>query len=190
MASTLDHPPICTPCWHVLETCDEQVIGEICRFRVSVWREEGQLASYAFPDGQWRDPVDDRSIHWLIRDFRGCCAAAGRLSMHRSLAEVHQAEEYLRFGLHLPAPVAAPDRVVVARFARVSGLGRQILDLQDAASQALGASHAVRQASPRMAQLLEHRGWQVLGRASPDDRFPGVEFQVVVKSFDSKNTPP
>jgi GNAT superfamily N-acetyltransferase len=173
----------CAPAWHVLETCDEHVIAEICRFRVSVWREEGQLASHAFPNGQWRDPVDGQSTHWLIRDFRGCCAAAGRLSMHRSLEEVHQAEEYLRFGLQLPGSVAAPDRVVVARFARASGLGRQILDLQDAAAQAAGASHAVRQASPRMAQLLEHRGWQVLGRASPDDRFSGVEFQVVVKEF-------
>jgi hypothetical protein len=167
----------------VLESCDEHFIAEICRFRVSVWREEGQLASHAFPNGQWRDSVDDRSTHWLIRDFRGCCAAAGRLSMHRSLAEVYQADEYLRFGLQLPGPVAAPDRVVVARFARAYGLGRQILDLQDAAAQARGALHAVRQASPRMAQLLEHRGWQVLGPASPDDRFPGVEFQVVVKEY-------
>jgi hypothetical protein len=173
----------CSQPWHVLETCDEQVIAEICRFRVSVWREQGQLASHAFPSGQWRDPIDDQSTHWLIRDFRGCCAAAGRLSMHRSLADVHQAEEYLRFGLQLPGPVAAPDRVVVAGFARASGLGRQILDLQDAAAEARGASHAVRQASPRMAQLLEHRGWQVLGPASPDDRFAGVDFQVVIKEF-------
>jgi predicted GNAT family N-acyltransferase len=176
-------PLTCDTSWHVLETCDEHIIEEICRFRVSVWREQGQLASHAFPNGQWRDPIDDQSTHWLIRDSQGSCAAAGRLSMHGSLAEVHQAQEYLRFGLHLPGPVAAPDRVVVASFARESGLGRQILDLQDAAAQALGASHAVRQASPRMVQLLQHRGWQALGPASPDDRFPGVEFQVVVKKF-------
>ena len=176
-------PPTCTTAWHVLETRDERVVAEICRFRVSVWREEGQLALHAFPNGQWRDPIDDESTHWLIRDSRGRCAAAGRLSMHAALAEVHQAEEYLRFDLKLPGPVAAPDRVVVAGFARASGLGRQILDLQDAAAQARGASHAVRQASPRMAQLLEHRGWRVLGPASPDDRFPGVEFLVVLKTF-------
>jgi len=176
-------PLTCATSWHVLETCDQQVIAEICRFRVSVWREEGQLASHAFPNGQWRDPVDDQSSHWVIRDFRGCLAAAGRLSMHHSLAEVHQGEEYLRFVLELPGPVAAPDRVVVARFARACDLGRLILNLQDAAAQARGASHAVRQASPRMVQLLKHRGWRVLGPASPDDRFPGVEFQVVVKEF-------
>jgi hypothetical protein len=176
-------PQTCDSSWQVIETCDERVIAEICRFRVSVWREEGQLAAHAFSNGQWRDPVDDRATHWLIRDVRGRCAAAGRLSMHDSLAEVHQADEYLRFGLQLPGPVAAPDRVVVAGFARASGLGRQILDLQDSAACARGASHAVRQASPRMAQLLEHRGWRVLGPASPDDRFPGVEFQVVIKRF-------
>ena len=55
--------------------------------------------------------------------------------------------------------------------------------LQDAAAQVRGASHAVRQASPRMAELLQHRGWRTLGPASPDPRFPDVDFQVVLKEF-------
>ena len=173
----------CTESWHVLQTRDANVIEEICRFRVRVWREAGQLASHAFPGGLWRDAADAQATHWLIRNSTGRCAAAGRLTMHESLADVYQSQEYLRFGLDLTGPIAAPDRVVVAGFARGSGLGRQILDLQDSAAEARGATHAVRQASPRMTELLEHRGWRKLGAASPDARFPGVEFQVVMKEF-------
>ena len=169
--------------WQVLETADAALIEEICRFRVRVWRQEGQLSSEAFGSGTWRDSVDDGALHWLIRDSRGRLAAAGRLSVHESLEDVHQAEEYLRFELALPGPIAAPDRVVVARFARKAGLGRRILDLQDAAAVARGASHAVRQASPRMVELLKHRGWQVLGPASSDERFPGVAFTAVIKEL-------
>ena len=172
--------------WEVVETSDQRLIDEICRFRVEVWREEGQLSADAFPTGRWRDAIDDHATHWLIRTSDGSSAAAGRLSIHPSLHEVHQCEEYLRFDLGLSGPIAAPDRVVVAPFARANGLGKWILDLQDAASIARGATHAVRQASPRMVQLLKPRGWRVLGPASPDPRFPGVEFQVVIKTFDSE----
>ena len=103
--------------------------------------------------------------------------------MHDSLAEVHQSHEYLRFGLDLTGPIAAPDRVVVARFAQGHGLGRQLLDLQDTAALSRGATHAVRQASPRMVQLLTNRGWEALGPATADPRFPGIEFLVVLKRF-------
>ena len=168
--------------FHVVETTDKTLIDEICRFRVRVC-EEGQLSSEAFRIGVWRDHCDDDAIHWLIRDSDRRLAAAGRLNICASLDDVHQAEEYLRFGLKLPGPIAAPDRVVVARHARGKGLGRQILDLQDAAAEARDVSHAVRQASPRMIELLKHRGWRLLGPASHDDRFPGVDFQVVVKEF-------
>ena len=169
--------------YHVVQTSNPDVITEICRFRVSVWREEHQLAYGAFPAGEWRDECDDSALHWLLRDSRQRLAAAGRLTMHDSLAEVDQCHEYSRFELDLAGPVAAPDRVVVARFARGHGLGRQLLDLQDAAAHARGAAYAVRQASPRMAQLLANRGWEVLGPASADPRFPDVDFLATLKRF-------
>lgn len=166
-----------------LEINDPAEIAEICRFRAQVWRGTGQLAADAFSAEGWRDPIDSTCRHWAIRGRDGAIAAAGRLSVHATLDEVHQAEEYRRYGLDCDGPVAAPDRVVVAKAVQGYGLGWQILDVQDEAARQMGALHAVRQASPGMVRLITRRGWQILGPASPDARFPGVTFQVAVKSF-------
>lgn len=167
------------------EVTDPAEIAEICRFRAQVWRDTGQTAADAFPVQGWRDPIDGVCRHWVIRDPAGQLLAAGRLSVHATLDEVHQAEEYRRYGLDLNGPIAAPDRVVVSPAMQGAGLGRRILDVQDEAARQIGARHAVRQASPGMVRLITQRGWRVVGPASSDARFPGVRFQVATKSFDS-----
>jgi hypothetical protein len=50
-------------------------------------------------------------------------------------------------------------------------------------AQADGATLAIRQASPRMVKLLMRRGWQLVGPALPDPRFPGVSFTVATKEL-------
>jgi GNAT superfamily N-acetyltransferase len=167
----------------VQEISDPLILSEICRFRARVWHQIGQLTENAFSEEGWRDPIDSDCQHWIIRDSQSQIVASGRLSIHGSLEDVHQATEYMRFGLKLSGPVAAPDRVVVCPSAQGCGLGRQILDVQDHTAQLRGARHAVRQASSGMVRLLQHRGWQILGPASSDDRFPGVVFRVAVKEF-------
>ncbi|OHB78906.1 MAG: hypothetical protein A2V98_01655 [Planctomycetes bacterium RBG_16_64_12] len=163
-----------------LEVDDPAVVDEICRFRVLVWRESGGIAPGAFSDGEWRDPIDSGSRHWVIRHRDGSLIGAGRLSIHATLSEVHQADEYFRYGLDLQGPIAAPSGVVVSASFRSLGLGRLLLDVQERAARDEGARYAVRQASPRMVRLLEHRGWRIVGPASLDPRFPGVEFQVAI----------
>lgn len=165
------------------EVTDPDAIAEICRFRARVWAETGHLAQAAFGPEGWRDPIDSHCQQWVIRAADGTLVAAGRLSVHARLEDVHQAEEYRRYGLELEGPVAAPDRVVVASSVQGCGLGRQILDIQDATARQRGARWAVRQASPGMVRLLCQRGWQIVGPASADPRFPGMDFQVAVKDL-------
>jgi hypothetical protein len=166
-----------------IEVHEPEVVEEICQFRARVWMESAGAADDAFGPAGWRDPIDSHCRHWMIRAAGGLLVAAGRLSIHETLQGVHQREEYLRYGVACNGPVAAPDRVVVCPSAQGCGLGREILDVQDHAAREMGALRAVRQASPGMVRLLRHRGWKILGPASPDARFPGVEFQVAVKSF-------
>jgi hypothetical protein len=163
-----------------VEVFDAKTVAEICQFRVRVWSAIGHLVEGAFAADGWRDPIDAVCRHWIIRRGDGRLVAAGRLSLHERLEQVHQAQEYLRYGVVANGTVAAPDRVVVCPSAQNEGLGRQILDVQDQASRQSGAVLAVRQASPSMVRLLKHRGWQILGRASADPRFKGVDFYVAV----------
>ena len=76
------------------EVTDPAEIAEICRFRAQVWRETGQTAADAFPVQGWRDPIDGVCRHWVIRDPAGQLLAAGRLSVHATLDEVHLVLRY------------------------------------------------------------------------------------------------
>jgi GNAT superfamily N-acetyltransferase len=173
-----------------LEVTDAETIDQICRLRAPVWEATGQAAAAAFPDGGWRDPFDADCAHWIIRDHRRQLVAAARVTVHDRLEDVPGAEEYLRYGLRLPGPIAAPARVVVLGEAQGGGLARRLLDAQDAFARRAGARHAVRQASPAMVRLLVHRAWRILGPATPDPRFTGVRFQVAVLDLSDPSTPP
>ncbi|NQT16886.1 MAG: GNAT family N-acetyltransferase [Planctomycetes bacterium] len=180
----------CRPYSDPLEIAEAETIDEICRLRARVWEATGQAAATAFPDGGWRDPYDSDCPHWIIRDHRGRLVAAARVTVHDRLEEVPEAEEYLRYGLRLPGPIAAPARVVVLAEAQGGGLARRLLDAQDAFARRAGARHAVRQASPAMVRLLVRRAWRILGPATPDPRFTGFRFEVAVLDLSDASTTP
>jgi len=163
---------------------DEPTRQRIYQFRVEVWRETSEaLAADAFPEGMWQDRHDASSFHWAVLDPAGELVAAARLSLHDSLGDVSEAFQYERYGLAYDGLIAAPDRVVVNPRARRQGLARHLLDCQDALSVSKGASCAVRQASPGMCRLLMQRGWELMGPALPDPRFPGIQFTVAIKKI-------
>jgi GNAT superfamily N-acetyltransferase len=170
-----------------IEINDESTIADICLLREKVWRDTGNLVPNAFGPNGWRDPVDSHCQHWIIIDRRETVVAAGRLSVHDRLADVHESHEYLKYGINLPGRYANPDRVVVDQSIAGHGLGRKILDAQDAAIRAENIGYSVRQASPAMVRLLLRRGWHVAGSATPDRRFPGVEFSVVIRASTNAN---
>jgi GNAT superfamily N-acetyltransferase len=159
---------------------DPPTLEAIYRLRAAVWRETGDIAQAAFADGRWSDEHDPASLHWVVRGGGGELVAAARLSVHERLADVPEAEQYAAAGLRLEGPIAAPARVVVAAAARRHGLAGQLLDAQDAAAREAGCTFAVRQSSPAMSRLLRRRGWRDAGLAAPDERFPGVTFEVMV----------
>lgn len=165
---------------------DSQAITEICQLRVRVWRQTGTLAEDAFPDGQWRDAIDETCKHWCVTR-NGEIVAAARWSLHASLEDLSECAQYARHDVTLTGPISQPARVVVCPTARgrgLRGLASKLLDVQDAESRRAGARYAVRQAAPGMVPLLRRRGWQIVGPATPDPRFPGVQFQVSLFRYD------
>jgi GNAT superfamily N-acetyltransferase len=167
---------------------DPRQIDEICRFRLQVWQATGGVAQNAFPGGVWRDNYDDLAVHWMVRDEEGRLIAAARLLLHERIEDAIEAFQYARFGIHWQGIIAAPDHVVVCPSAQGRGIAAMLLAAQDKMAQADGATFAVRQASPRMVQLLVRRGWRLHGAALPDLRFPGVSFTVATKELPSAET--
>ena len=85
-----------------------EMLDEIAVLRAEVWQAAGAVAATAFPEGRWRDEYDLIAIHWTIRDENSRLVAAARLTVHPTLADVPEAEEYARYGLNLQGPIAAP----------------------------------------------------------------------------------
>jgi GNAT superfamily N-acetyltransferase len=160
-----------------------RLIDDICRFRARVWQATAGVADGAFPGGIWRDEHDDAAMHWIVRDEQGRILGAARLLLLDHLYDVPEAFQYQRFEIEPQGLIAAPDKVVVCPSAQRRGIASALLAAQDDAAIAAGATVAIRQASPRMARLLADRGWQLLGPALPDRRFPGIEFVVATKNY-------
>lgn len=157
--------------------CPPSRLTELFRLRATVWLEQGAIPD-AFPNGEWRDALDDRRQHWVAL-VAGEIVGGASLTIHASLDSVHQVETYRLYAIPEHGPIAAPDRVVVRRDWRGRGIVQRLLDLQDTTARAAGAILAVRQASAMLKPLLLRRGWRDHGPALPDARFPREEFSVV-----------
>jgi hypothetical protein len=157
--------------------CPAKRLNELFRLRCTVWLGEGADPA-AFPNGEWSDPLDAIRRHWIALAGEQVVAVAS-LSVHASLAEVHQGEVYLRHGLDFTGLIAAPARVAVLRGHRSLDVIHGLLARQDAASREAGAVVAVRQASPRLRPHLLRRGWREHGPGLTDPRFPGIQFIVM-----------
>ena len=169
--------------YRIVEVSTSEAIAEIFSFRATVWESTGTTSPEAFANGQWNDKCDESAQHWAVYDDNDQLIGAARLTLHDRLEDVHESQEYLRYGLHFDGPIAAPDRVVVSPNAAGMGIGGQLLDKQEAAGIKQGAVAAVRQASAAMCRLIAKRGWELLGPASKDPKFPGETFTVAVKRF-------
>ena len=161
-------------------------LDEICQFRVTVWRETGALAEEAFPGGEWRDESDAHAQHWIALSS-GKLVGAARLAIYDRVEQLPECEEYTRYGLSFAGRIAAPDRVVVSPRVGGQGVGGKLVDSQEAAWLATDAVAAVRQASPAMCRLIEKRGWRLVGPATKDARFPGIDFTVAMKERPTVN---
>jgi hypothetical protein len=81
---------------------------EIYRLRADVWSMTNGMCSSAFPDGVWRDPVDEDARHWIITDSSDYIVAAARLSLHETLDEVTEPFQYQRYGVGRRRAAATP----------------------------------------------------------------------------------
>ncbi len=177
MARTTHQPQIIS--------CPPEQRGALFRLRARVWLAEGAAPKAFGADGRWTDARDAERQHWVAL-HEGEVVAGASLSIHANLREAEEAEAYLAYGLPETGPIAAPARLIVRRDWRGRGLAQKLLEVQEQAARAAGASLAVRQASHMLRPLLERRGWHCHGPAPLDARFPLERFSVMSLSLSSR----
>jgi len=143
-------------------TLDEGLLCQIGRLRVEAWQTEVARAG-EMPT--WLDDCDQTAHHWVV--FReDIPIAAARLSIHRSLAEVPDAESYVGLFADLPvAPIASLNRLVVHPSARGAGLSKQLDLVRLAAAERVGCRSVIvsTASGPRRVGQLMALGFAVVG---------------------------
>jgi GNAT superfamily N-acetyltransferase len=159
----------------VREVAGEAWLARIGAPRVRAWVATGRVDPRRFPAHAWRDPVDARAAHYVIAQGDAPLAAI-RLALYAT--QDHHPEAAALRALHaqLPAPLAAPERLVVAPEARHLGLATRLADHVREAAREAGAAAILSEAAPSVAAMLRARVRRCLGDAPPDPRFPGLSF--------------
>lgn len=148
---------------------DPALLEDIYRLRVDVWRAAGEDVPGASTDGRWRDAHDAHARHVaFVEDGRPI--AAGRFCVHRSLAEVPDAETYASLRAELAAPVASLNRLVVHPSAQGRGLSTDLDLWRIVAAASAGCRTVIACAGKGRDRSLLRRGFRPLGAA---DHFLG-----------------
>lgn len=168
------------------------IIRDIGKLRASVWFEEGHLSPCVCPNGVWLDELDEldsRGNHWAAFDGNRIVAAA-RLTLHHSLEDMPQSDEFSPYDLEIGLPYAFMSRLVVEKAYRGRGLARRLdgLRLREAALK--GAKAVLVLATPCRVKTLQKQGVVHFGLSGIHvDDMPDlkIETHVMAHSFNGSH---
>ncbi|MEO1714482.1 MAG: GNAT family N-acetyltransferase, partial [Bacteroidota bacterium] len=109
----------------IIQVCPTLFLPEIVTLRKQVWDHEGLVRSL----GEWRDPLDELAIHFVVKDDDQVIGAARLIILNKAqMRTIPRFAKYmdLPFLQHLSFPFAFFSRLVVAPAYRGQGIARQL----------------------------------------------------------------
>ena len=162
-----------------VEVSGDEAVERIARFRYAVWAASGLMDPTAFPDGRWRDDLDDQARH-LVLEAEGRLVGAARYTQWERMDDMPEGAYYRSIGLDLDGPIGLPQRVVVTPEARRRGLSMKLADGLLHLGIEMAARYILAEASAGAVRMMLKRGRRHVGPAPYDARFPGVRFQIML----------
>jgi len=161
------------------EVHSEEWIERIAYFRVEVWNLNGMVDMSYFPERKCLEAVDSEAIH-RIAQWQGRLIAATRYTQYADLQSTHHGDYYGRAGIELQGPIGIPEHTVVHPEFAGRGLGKAITESHVAHALKFGVRFNISENTLANAEMMHKMGVtsrKSLGRAPPDPRFPGIQFE-------------
>lgn len=159
-----------------------ELLREVGRLRLEVWRGETDVNESLFPDDLWLEPLDFIARHWAVRDRLGIVASA-RLTIHDVLSENPDGYLFERAKISVPVPAGHLCKLVVHKRARGRGLATELNRVRIEAAKEMGAKSIIVTASDSNSRLLERVGFVDTGIREYFPNRPGYEFKAMQLSF-------
>lgn len=161
------------------EVNSKEWIERIATFRVEVWDLNDMVDMSFFPDKKCLEEVDYDAVHRIVQ-WQGRLIAATRYTQYANLESTHHGDYYRRAGIELQGPIGIPEHTVVHPEFSGRGLGKAITESHIAHALKNGVRFNISENSVANAQLVRKMGMtgrKFLGKAPPDPRFPGIQFE-------------
>ncbi len=150
---------------------DWNMIEQIGRLRVRSWATEVPQAAAMTT---WLDEFDRVGRHWAFL-WNGEPVAAARLTVHKSIDEIADAENYTGMFPSSPRlPIASFNRLVVEPTVRGRGLCEKLDRIRLEAAESMGCRCAIG-ATPsgeRRVRHMQKLGFRIVGIGCPDSSPP------------------
>lgn len=169
---------------------DPNLLAEITRFRLAVWRAESTTLVGSFPDNSWGDEKDLLSQHLVV--FSLSCPdkiiASARLTLYDSFESFPDRAWYSDFALPVVPPIAYLTRDVVDSQHRTIGLG-QYLNLERLRlAEDQGAKTAIADIPDYRIRSFEALGFAMMQKPKIGIIFPEMKWTVMLKYLASSIT--
>jgi GNAT superfamily N-acetyltransferase len=161
---------------------EPELLSRVTRMRADVWKEilPAEEVARNFPDGHWREAIDDGSYQWAVLNDADELVATTRLTLAQRFEDLPNAQWWAgptgETLVPVPGPVAWLARKVVLAAYQGSGLATFLMPDQLRWARHLGARSVLVQARGPYTEVLLAEGYQRLCPARPGIFFPSCEF--------------
>lgn len=163
---------------------EPDLLHGIQTIRFDVWNHDLPATGQLFPEGVWREDVDEISYHWAVLDQEEHLVATARLTLCDGVADLLDPDWYSEMTLVPPGPIALLSRQVVEKSHRRYGLATFLLNDQIRYARELKANSVVLRAVGKRADYFKQAGFELVQAPKVGTPMSLVEFAAFVLHFE------
>jgi len=160
-----------------------ELIDEIGRLRVDVWKNEKGMNQELMAKGIWIDASDEIAIHWVVFKDRTLVGSA-RLTIHENLSDIPYSLLLNKYSFdQYNLPVSSMNRLAIHADHSGQGIAKKLDELRINTSRELGAQLIIGEPVSWRIDCLEKLGFETIGPLGYPEEAPGLMLTLMIKKL-------